>query len=558
MSLVMRAADEENAAVRDAAARIRVLGLLVLVLSAIAAPARADVVVNMQGSSAGGFTSDSLLITGEDFADDITITEGGDGGTGPVGEARDCAQSRLCFLFVESGTSRISPQGACDFAGGDRRVRCAYFGPGEAPESQSSRSASISLRGGSDRLRIVQRVSLAPDRALQWSWNADYGAGTDSIDGATVLTVPDAGPSPVTLAGGAGTDFFRGRFDTRPIRLFGDANGAVNVADADRFDNVTGGNGMRMNGEGGIDRFFLAGGVQLVDGGPGDDRIDAGTGIDNLAATIDGGAGTDVISYRDAPSGVRVVLDGTATSTGEDTLRNIENADGSRFGDRLIGTDGPNTLIGLGGRGDSLSGRGGDDVLDIDEEAAGFTVPSGQTDDAADGGAGQDLIQANDGFRDLVSCGSSTHTVRVTVAGRLQQIQVPDADSARLDLQDAEADCEDIRREPVRAAPAARIVGARVVGGRLRVTLSCAAGTPGGCRGRARLVALGTKASRPLGGGIAYRLRAGRRGTVRIALPPDKRRELASRGRALVRVQVAERDRRGRDRLQRRALLVRR
>ena len=531
--------------------------LVAVALAAVlAAPARADVVVNMQGTSSGGFTSDSLLITGEDTADDITITEGADGGTGPVGEARDCAQSRLCFLTVQSAATRISPQGACAFDGGDRRVRCAYFGPGEAPETQSARNASISLRGGADRLRIIQRVSLFPDRALQWSWNVDYGAGIDSIDGATVLTVPDVGLSQVTLSGGAGTDSFRGRFATRPIRLFGDANGPVNVADADRFENVTGGNGMQMNGEGGIDRYFLAGGVQRVDGGPGDDRIDAGAGIDSSGATIDGGAGTDTISYRDAPSGVRVVLDGSEPSSGQDTLRNIENADGSRFGDRLIGTDGPNTLIGLGGRGDSLSGRGGDDVLDIDEEAAGFTVPSGQTDDAADGGAGQDLIQANDGFRDLVSCGSSTHTQTVTVAGRLQQIQVPDGDSARLDLRDAEADCEDVQREPVRTAPAARIVGARVVGGRLRVTLRCAAGTPGGCRGRARLVALGTKASEPLPGGTAYRLRAGRSGTVRIALPSDRRRDLASRGRALVRIQVAERDRRDRDRVRRRTLLV--
>ena len=538
--------------------RRRVLALVVVTLAATAAPARADVVVNMQGTSSGGFTTDSLLITGEDSADDITITEGGDGGTGPVGEARDCAQSRLCFLIVQSAGSRISPQGACAFDGSDRRVRCGYFGPGEAPEGQSSRSGSISLRGGADRLRIVQRVSLAPDRALQWGWNVDYGAGIDVIDGPTLLTVPDVSPVQVTVAGGADFDTFRGRFATRSFRLFGDANGAVNVSFADRFENVTGGNGMQMNGEGGIDRFILAGGVQRADGGPGDDRFDAGAAIDTSGATIDGGTGNDTISYRDAPSGVRVVLDGTALSSGEDTLRNIENADGSRFGDRLIGTDGPNTLIALSGGGDSLSGRGGDDVLDVDEEAAGFTVPSGGTDDAADGGAGEDLIQANDGVRDLVSCGTSSHTETVTVGGRLADLQVPDGDSARLDLKDAESGCEDIRREPVRAAPAARIVGARVVGGRLRVRVRCAAGTPGGCRGRARPVALGTRARKPLRGGTAYRVRAGRGGTVRIALPPDKRRQIATRGHAIVRVQVAERDSRGRDRVRRRTLLVRR
>ena len=90
---------------------LRGLALLVLVLATTAAPARADVVVNMQGTSSGGFTSDSLLITGEDTADDITITEGADGGTGPVGEARDCAQSRLCFLTVQSAVSRIVASG---------------------------------------------------------------------------------------------------------------------------------------------------------------------------------------------------------------------------------------------------------------------------------------------------------------------------------------------------------------------------------------------------------------------------------------------------------------
>jgi len=539
--------------------RRRLQVLLVVTFAATAAPAQADVVVNMQGTSSGGFTTDALLITGEDTADDITITEGGVGATGPAGEARDCAQSRLCFLTVQSAASRITPQGACAFDGSDRQVRCAYFGPGEAPESQSSRRGSISLRGGADRLRIVQRVSLGtPDRALQWGWNVDYGAGVDVIDGPTLLTVPDVSSVQVTVAGGADFDTFRGRFATRAFRLFGDANGAVNVSSADRFENVIGGSGMQMNGEGGIDRFVLAGGVQRADGGPGDDRFDAGASIDTASATIDGGTGTDTISYRDAPAGVRVVLDGTTTSSGEDTLRNIENADGSRFGDRLIGTDGPNTLIGLGGRGDSLEGRGGDDVLDIDEEAAGFTVPSGGTDDTAAGGAGEDLIQANDGFRDLVDCGTSTHPRQITVQNTLQTIQEPDLDRARLDLQDAERDCEDVRREPVRAAPAARIVGARVAGGRLRVTLRCAAGTPGGCRGRARLVALGTRASKPLRGGTAYRLRASRGGTVRIALPSDKRRQIATRGYAVVRVQVAERDSRGRDRVQRRTLLVRR
>jgi len=85
--------------------------------------------------------------------------------------------------------------------------------------------------------------------------------------------------------------------------------------------------------------------------GPGRDRV-VGNSMPN-----------DEVSYR--TSGYAVLVDlakGVARGQGRDTLKRVNWATGSRFGDTLLGDDGPNGLIGLGG-GDTLKGRGGDDFL---------------------------------------------------------------------------------------------------------------------------------------------------------------------------------------------------
>lgn len=79
--------------------------------------------------------------------------------------------------------------------------------------------------------------------------------------------------------------------------------------------------------------------------------------------TIDGGAGSDLVRYREAANGVTVdLLLGTATGEGQDVLRSIERVDGSNFDDRILGTLGANTLIGFSGD-DTLDGLSGNDVL---------------------------------------------------------------------------------------------------------------------------------------------------------------------------------------------------
>ena len=82
---------------------------------------------------------------------------------------------------------------------------------------------------------------------------------------------------------------------------------------------------------------------------------------------LDGGAGTDTLSYASAPGAVTVDLGTPApqnTGNGVDTIvtNSFENLTGSAFSDSLSGDASNNTLNGGDGN-DALAGRGGDDVL---------------------------------------------------------------------------------------------------------------------------------------------------------------------------------------------------
>jgi Ca2+-binding RTX toxin-like protein len=76
----------------------------------------------------------------------------------------------------------------------------------------------------------------------------------------------------------------------------------------------------------------------------------------NPAAPIDGGAGVDLVSYREATSGVTIDL------SANQPLQNVENLEGSDFGDRLSGDQSDNVIIGRGGN-DTLIGNAGNDIL---------------------------------------------------------------------------------------------------------------------------------------------------------------------------------------------------
>jgi len=84
--------------------------------------------------------------------------------------------------------------------------------------------------------------------------------------------------------------------------------------------------------------------------------------------------------------------------------------------DVLRGTPGPDVLRGLGGA-DLIYGRGGDDVL-----------VGGRGRDRLLGGPGTDVVHANDGVRDMITCGAGRDFVYADRADRIAR------------------DCEHIRR----------------------------------------------------------------------------------------------------------------
>ena len=113
--------------------------------------------------------------------------------------------------------------------------------------------------------------------------------------------------------------------------------------------------------------------IENVKGGVGND-VFIGNSANNV---LDGGAGSDTVIFT-GQTGITATLNDTGadvvvTHDGEtDTLRNIENIQGTVGNDTLIGNAQNNTFSGGVGGADTLSGLGGDDRL----IGGGFTVTS--------------------------------------------------------------------------------------------------------------------------------------------------------------------------------------
>jgi len=148
--------------------------------------------------------------------------------------------------------------------------------------------------------------------------------------------------------------------------------GIENVIGSSFNDNITGDTNSNVitagagedivSAGGGNDTLFGEEGKDFLDGGDGDDVLNGGPGGDIL---IGGLFGSDTASYSTSVIEVSVSL---TTGTGisgdarEDWLIDIENLEGSNFGDILTGNFVNNTIRGLDGD-DKIYGEAGDDVL---------------------------------------------------------------------------------------------------------------------------------------------------------------------------------------------------
>jgi Ca2+-binding RTX toxin-like protein len=117
----------------------------------------------------------------------------------------------------------------------------------------------------------------------------------------------------------------------------------------------------------------------------------AGRGLDGLDGDagndlLDGGPGPDFVYYYFAPGGITANLGSRrARGWGTDTLRGIEDIEGSPFADVLTGDARPNELNGDRGN-DRVAGGGGND-----------SVLGGTGNDSLFGGGGRDRLMGHAG-----------------------------------------------------------------------------------------------------------------------------------------------------------------
>lgn len=156
-------------------------------------------------------------------------------------------------------------------------------------------------------------------------------------------------------------------------------------------------------GNAGNDSLYGAAGDDLLSGGAGNDRLYGGNGNDTLtggdgADQFDGGSGTrDRVSYADATAGLRADLLDAATNTGApqgDRYFGIEDLEGSRHADILLGSSDGNHLVGGQGN-DLLQGRNGNDMLF--GGAGNDTLAGDELADTLNGGSGADRLTGGTG-----------------------------------------------------------------------------------------------------------------------------------------------------------------
>ncbi|MGR3378675.1 calcium-binding protein [Salipiger abyssi] len=228
-------------------------------------------------------------------------------------------------------------------------------------------------------------------------------AGDDTLDGRGGFDLARYGNSAsgvtADLAAGSAQDGFGGTDALSNIEgLHGSDHGDVLRGDA-------GGN--ELSGFAGNDTLQGQGGADTILGGDGNDSIQGGAGNDEIWGqggfdTIDGGSGSDLIRYRQDSAGVTVDLSASSAQDGAgntDVLQNIENVDGSDYGDVLSGDSGGNRIFGYAGN-DTVSGFGGAD-----------TIRGGAGHDSLSGGDGNDELWGEAG-NDTLSGGAGTDLAR--------------------------------------------------------------------------------------------------------------------------------------------------
>ncbi|WP_414472602.1 calcium-binding protein [Microvirga sp. M2] len=283
---------------------------------------------------------------------------------------------------LNTGTLITSGKAIVSGSAGDRVVNAGLI------RSTGPEGIAVDLGDGDDVYdgsggTIIGRIVLGDgnDRAFG-------GAGSEVFVGGKGNDVYDGGAGSDTVDYSAATGGITVDLSQTGQQVIGggyDSNTLVNI------ENIVGG----ANGD------WIKGNAadNLLQGGAGNDTLDGGAGND----TLEGGEGEDTANYfGTAAVKVNLGLNGVSQNTfgsGWDTLKDIENVNGSSNWDTIDGSDGANKLWGWSGN-DSLSGHGGADTLEGGD--GNDTLDGGADNDSLNGGLGHDSLVGGAGADKLI------------------------------------------------------------------------------------------------------------------------------------------------------------
>jgi Ca2+-binding RTX toxin-like protein len=305
-------------------------------------------------------------------------------------------------------------------------VKASLCGSGSAPETPSDPRPSGSYayldpRGRDPGLYVMGQQGDDDLTVSATGWVVSVvssgrpivplGGSIDSCvrsEGGVSCPVPATALSFVTVWGDSGNDplSLSGAFPSQMTTLMDGGPG-------DDVLNATPGDDILFSGQAGADVLNGADGSDaLLALGAGGDKLAGGGGNDQLVSEdlcqghqYDGGPGFDIAGfarYKFAPrNGVTATLGGTATGASRGSCSATRLAGDLEI---LEGSDGPDVLGGTNGKDPLILGRGGDDT--IRGNGGADTIDGGSGNDSLFGDAGFDTLEAKDGQRDrTVNCG---------------------------------------------------------------------------------------------------------------------------------------------------------
>ena len=302
----------------------------------------------------------------------------------------------------------IGGAGADTLAGGDGTDTASYETSTQAVgiDLTGQRAIGDSTRNDAfnDQFDSIERIlaSALNDTFIAGSTKTDYqydgGLGSDTIDFSASTSAVDV---------------------SFKLHTFGSSNGASGgFADKARFQNIEKIIGTNFNDTlGGDDQVVLSNDIKA---GAGNDMVYVSLGAD----TLDGGAGTDTITFVDIASGVSLELSQSRLSFTVDAKTHtvnyggFENVVGSGYADRLTGDSGNNLLSGGGGD-DTLRGAGGADTLEGDDGNDYFFSGDVVSNTTLSGGQGSDTVDYTSSRLDRTDISVNLQTGQAVSSGLL-------------------------------------------------------------------------------------------------------------------------------------------